>query len=167
MKRIINGKRYDTETARKVAEHNNGGGWRDFRHVEEALYCKRTGEYFLAGSGGPQTRYAERVDQNSWSGGEGIIPLTDTEAREWGEAHMTADEYEAEFGPVEEPESPLPARIRAAREAAGVTQAELAKILGTAQSQIVRYETGQQEPTVSRLQAIAKALKIKPSKLLD
>ena len=61
----------------------------------------------------------------------------------------------------------LPTRIRAAREAAGVTQAELAKILGTAQSQIVRYETCQQEPTVSRLQAIAKALKIKPSQLID
>ena len=58
-------------------------------------------------------------------------------------------------------------RIRTARESASMTQTELAQAIKTTQVMIHRYETGQQEPTVSRLQAIAKALKIKPSKLLD
>lgn len=58
-------------------------------------------------------------------------------------------------------------RIRAAREAASMTQAQLAHASGTTQPQIVRYESGEQEPTVSRLIAIAKALGVKPSALID
>jgi transcriptional regulator with XRE-family HTH domain len=57
--------------------------------------------------------------------------------------------------------------IRTARESADMTQAELAKAVGTTQVMISRYESGEQEPTVSRLIAIAKALKIRPSNLLE
>ena len=58
-------------------------------------------------------------------------------------------------------------RIRTARESASMTQTELAQAVKTTQAMISRYEMGEQEPTVSRLIDIAKALKIKPSKLLD
>ena len=61
----------------------------------------------------------------------------------------------------------LPARIYKAREVAGLTQAELAQAVNTTQAMISRYEIGEQEPTVSRLIDIAKALKIKPSQLID
>lgn len=37
-----------------------------------------------------------------WSGGELITPLTHKEARAWAEEHLTGEEYEAVFGPVEE-----------------------------------------------------------------
>ena len=57
--------------------------------------------------------------------------------------------------------------IRNARESADMTQAELAEAVGTTQAMISRYEWGEQEPTVSRLIDIAKALKIKPSQLID
>ena len=60
MKKIINGKLYNTETAKKLAEYSNDCTWSDFRCLEEALYRKRTGEYFLYGSGGPLTGYAEK-----------------------------------------------------------------------------------------------------------
>ena len=105
MKKIINGKVYDTEKAKQVASYSNAGSWRDFQHYEETLYLKRTGEYFLFGEGGPMTRYARSEGQNSWTGGERIEPLTYAAAKEWAEEHLTASEYESIFGEVEEDDS--------------------------------------------------------------
>lgn len=102
MKKIINGKKYDTETAKLLVSEGNGLGHRDFSYCEETLYQKRTGEFFLYGEGGPMTKYAQRVDMNSWSGGERIIPITDDEARRWAEKHASVDAYERIFGEAEE-----------------------------------------------------------------
>lgn len=101
MKKIINGKRYDTKTAELVgaASYSN---WTDFEHWTEELYKKRTGEYFLYGAGGPMSKYSRSTGTNEWSGGETIIPLTLKEAQEWAQEHLDADEYEAIFGEVEE-----------------------------------------------------------------
>lgn len=97
MKKIINGKVYDTDTARDMGS-DSFGNYGDFSHWTETLYQKRTGEYFLHGEGGPMSRYAETIGQNQWSGGEKIIPLSPAKAREWAEEHLSADEYEAAFG---------------------------------------------------------------------
>ena len=105
MKKIINGKVYDTDTAKELGTWGNPGSWRDFNHMEETLYRKKTGEFFLHGEGGPMTKYARAVEQNSWSGGERIMPMTFAEARAWAEEHLEADEYEAVFGEVTEDES--------------------------------------------------------------
>lgn len=105
MKKIINGKVYDTDTAKELGSWANGGTWRDFTHMEETLYRKKTGEFFLHGEGGPMSRYAEAQGQNSWSGGSRIMPMTFTEARKWAEEHLDGDEYEAIFGTVTEDES--------------------------------------------------------------
>lgn len=104
MKKIINGRRYDTETATVLGEdsYSNCG---DFHFWEESLYQKRTGEFFLHGVGGPASKYAETVGQNQWTGGEKIIPLSFDKAREWAENHLGSDEYEEIFGPVEEDDS--------------------------------------------------------------
>ena len=101
MKRIINGKKYDTDTAREVAVWDNCRDATDFAYVEQHLYRKRTGEYFLYGFGGPHSSYAEHK-HGAWQFGSAITPLTDNKARKWGEAHMDVDAYEAEFGEVEE-----------------------------------------------------------------
>lgn len=102
MKKIINGKLYDTDTARRLGDYDNGGSWSDFGHFEEALYVKKTGEYFLHGEGGPMTRYAVATGTNSWSGGERIMPLTYDEAAAWAEEHLDADAFMEIFGPVPE-----------------------------------------------------------------
>ena len=60
----------------------------------------------------------------------------------------------------------LAARIRDARHAARITQKQLADKLHTSPRQIVKYESGEQEPTVSRLLQIAAALGVEPSELL-
>lgn len=102
MKKIINGRVYDTEKAKELGTYANYGSWSDFSHLEETLYRKKTGEYFLLGEGGPATKYAKPVDVNSWSGGERIMPMSYDEAREWAEKHLDADEYEAIFGEIVE-----------------------------------------------------------------
>lgn len=100
MKRIIDGKRYDTTTAEEVgfAKH---GSRRDFEYYEETLYCKRTGEYFLYGYGHGASRYAKQVC-GDWGPGEDIAPMTYEQARGWAEKNLDADCYEREFGPTSE-----------------------------------------------------------------
>lgn len=125
MKKVIAGKLYDTNTAKELGLDNGGDG---FSHWCERLYQKRTGEFFLHGQGGPMTRYARSIDQNSWSGGEKIIPLSVKNAQKWVEDHLDADEYEKIFGLPEdgvevlhvELPAPLMARIRI--NAAGLQQ---------------------------------------------
>lgn len=101
MKQIINGKKYDTETATEVGSWWNGLSTGDFSNCRETLYRKRTGEYFLYGRGGPMSRYSQSYG-NMTGGGEKIIPLTEAEARKWTEKHLDGDEYEEIFGEVEE-----------------------------------------------------------------
>ena len=101
MKKIINGKRYDTDTATLIgsARYSSPG---DFEHWMEELYRKKTGEFFLYGKGGPMSRYSRSTGQNEWSGGEEIRPLSLKEAQEWAEKYLDADEYEEVFGRIEE-----------------------------------------------------------------
>ena len=102
MKKIINGKKYDTETAKHVGSWSNGYSYSDFEYAKEKLYKNKTGEFFLYGSGGPASKYCEYIDGNTRSGGCDIIPLTENKAKKWAERHLDADRYEEIFGEVEE-----------------------------------------------------------------
>lgn len=87
MRKIVNGKLYDTEKAEKVAWAESECGRRDFRWYDEKLYRTRNGRWFLAGEGGPLSRYRRPAPDGGWIEGDGIIPLTDDEARTWLEEH--------------------------------------------------------------------------------
>lgn len=102
MKKVINGKLYNTDTAKGMGSYENMADVRSFSHFEETLYRKKTGEFFLYGEGGPASKYAERVEQNTWSGGCDIIPLAFETARQWAEDHLDADRYQEIFGEVSE-----------------------------------------------------------------
>ena len=101
MKKIINGRKYDTETAKEVGCWSNGYPCSDFNHCKETLYLKKTGEYFLYGEGGALTQYARSVFGGT-TGGSRIIPMTEESAKEWTMEHLECDECEALFGEVEE-----------------------------------------------------------------
>lgn len=101
MKKIINGRLYNTDTAKEVGSYSNCLGYGDFRFLNESLYRKKTGEFFLYGEGGPMTRYAVR-DGDMWAGGEDITPMSVESAKKWAEEYLSADEYEGIFGPVSE-----------------------------------------------------------------
>ena len=113
MKKIINGKSYDTATAKRI-----GSVWSsteyvtDFNFYCEQLYKKRTGEYFLFGEGNAASKYSKSEGNNTWSGGSAIIPLTYDAAREWAEEHLDADEYESEFGAVDESDETVTVSVR-------------------------------------------------------
>lgn len=102
MKKIINGKKYDTTTAKCMGEWTNNASRSDFNWCSEMLYRKRTGEFFLYGEGGPMTRYAHCYEDGNWGYGKDIIPLSYEDAQKLAEKHLDADEYEAIFGEVEE-----------------------------------------------------------------
>lgn len=102
MKKIINGRKYDTEKATMLGEWSNMSDYRDFNYFCETLYRKRNGEYFLCGEGNAASKYAESMGQNSWSGGWAIMPLSYESAQQWAVDHLEVDEYEAIFGEVSE-----------------------------------------------------------------
>ena len=101
MKKIINGRLYDTETAKELGGDSYSNR-RDFHYWAETLYKKRTGEFFIYGEGGPLSKYAEAVGLNEWSGGERIMPLSYAEAQKWAEEHLDGDTYIEIFGEPEE-----------------------------------------------------------------
>lgn len=93
MKKIIGGRLYDTDTAVLIGYWDNGYGAGDFHKCYEELYQKKNGEFFLYGSGGAMTVYAEPCGGGGWSGGSTIIPFTEAEARIWAEEHLSAEKY--------------------------------------------------------------------------
>lgn len=97
-KKIIDGKRYDTETAEQVASWSNGLSYSDFNHCEEDLYRTKRGNWFTCGSGGPRSSYCRPAGQDSWTGSSNIIrALSPAEAREWLENHNETDALERFF----------------------------------------------------------------------
>ena len=102
MKKVINNRLYNTETATCVGTFDNGYEDNDFKAVTEQLYRKKTGEFFLYGWGGAMTNYAERCGSNSWGSGEAINPLSIEQAKEWAEEHLSGDKYIEIFGEVQE-----------------------------------------------------------------
>lgn len=102
MKKIIKGKKYDTETAEEIAEYWNGFSISDCRYVKEYLYKKKNGDFFLCGEGSPMTKYSRSVDYNSSIGGEKIILLSIEDAKEWAEENLSIELYEFHFGTCEE-----------------------------------------------------------------
>ena len=101
MKKIVNGRVYNTETAQEICgyQYSNPS---DFNYCREALYKTKKGAYFICGEGGPRSKYGHSVEPNCVSGGEGIRVLAEDEAREFTEKHGTVDDYVAAFGEPEE-----------------------------------------------------------------
>lgn len=103
MKKILNGVRYDTKKATLIGGYSNIGSGADshsdFRYWEADLYVTpRSGKFFIAGSGGPMSRFSQSAGQNSWSGGEDLVPMSKEEALEWAENYLDAETVEEFFG---------------------------------------------------------------------
>ena len=101
MRRIVDGKRYDTETAQKIGEASSGN-YGDFRYWSETLYKTKKGAYFIAGEGGAASRWGKSSGNVSW-GDEGIIALTPEEALAWCSEYLDdAEQYEGFFDGIED-----------------------------------------------------------------
>jgi hypothetical protein len=100
MKKIVNGVRFDTEKAIEIGSESYGYGG-DFRQWEATLYVTpKSRRYFLAGSGGPMSRFAQSAGQNEWTGGSDLIPMSQSEALEWAEQNLQSEDFEDHFADV-------------------------------------------------------------------
>ena len=102
MKRVINGKRYDTDTAQRIAGAESSCNYGDFRYWSEDLYRTKNGAWFVAGEGGALSRWSEACGSNGRCGSSGILPMSADEAREWCEANdVNADVIAEHFEVVD------------------------------------------------------------------
>lgn len=101
MKAIIKSKLYDTRTAKFIGDYDNSKMGSDLFYYEENLYKKKTGEFFIYAIGGAGSAVAEQTD-GLYVDGSKIYPITEEEAKEWVELHLSADTYIELFGPVSE-----------------------------------------------------------------
>ena len=80
MKRIINGKAFDTETAMHVCELHCTAYRNDFAYHDTALYRSPKGQFFVAGSGNAASMWATNFGSTRGPG-EGMRLVDDDEAR--------------------------------------------------------------------------------------
>lgn len=97
VKRIIDGKLYDTKQATLIAESRYEGA-SDDEHYKEALYRNDYGVLFLAAEGGVESFYAALLQDGKPTRGTDVIPVTATEALRWLEDHDHLEEIETLFG---------------------------------------------------------------------
>lgn len=95
--RVIEGKRYNTNTARHITEILYVAGRSDFRWEETDLFLTPKGAWFLAGRGGAMSRWAER-EGTGWTDGEGIQPISAATAQRLLEQCNEIDLLEQYFG---------------------------------------------------------------------
>jgi hypothetical protein len=92
MRQVIDGRIYDTDKAESIWDRRHLGP-SDSHYLEEAIYRTPRGRWFLAGKGGPMSKYAEF----SWKknphrqSGSGIKTLSKDAALAWMETHAPAD----------------------------------------------------------------------------
>ena len=97
MKKIIEGKMYSTKTAIEICEQSASCPTNDFNYFEEILYRTKKGSWFLAGNGHGNSKYSKRIDNHTRGAGEGLIPLTEEEARDYLERYNETDLLEQYF----------------------------------------------------------------------
>lgn len=136
MKKIINGKLYDTSTAKKVGEYEPSPYRSDFHFFCETLYQKKTGEFFLHGEGNAASKYSRSCGQNEWCGSEKIMPMTFKEAQEWAEEHLDGEDYCEIFGEPDEEAEDVLLGIRVSAAAAAKLK-RIASETGKPQNRIV------------------------------
>ncbi len=97
MKRIIDGKVYNTETAELVLSWDNRRAVNDFKRREKDLYLTKKGNWFIYHYGGPMTDMAVGVGNNAYGGSENIEPITPENAFRFLCSHGGAVEAEKYF----------------------------------------------------------------------
>ena len=80
MRKIVDGKLYDTEIAKLITGWNKGEG---YFYISECLYRTRKGTFFLECYGGACTKYKESVINNGWTDGSLLKVLSEEETIDW------------------------------------------------------------------------------------
>ena len=86
MIKIIDGKRYNTDTAEEIFKWTNGK-FGNFEYREKTLFRTKKGNWFIYHYGGPLTDMAIPAEFNSWSSSEDIEPISDEDAYDFLEKY--------------------------------------------------------------------------------
>ena len=98
MKKVIDGKLYNTQTAELIAEHESPRYYRsDFGWYIDRLYKTKRGAWFIEGEGHAASHWSRSCGQNCSGPGSGLKPITNEEARNWLEYHGEIDLLEKYF----------------------------------------------------------------------
>ena len=97
MKKVIDGKVYNTETAELVHDWNNGRFPNDFKFREKQLYRTKKGNWFIKHLGGAMTDMAVSVGNNATGGSSDIEPISSKDAMKFLETHGGEEALEKYF----------------------------------------------------------------------
>ena len=99
MKRVIDGKLYDTDTAEMI-DSDGYDNDDDFNACYEELYKTKSGRFFLMGTG-YRRPYCVVNPGGGCSYGRKIVAIEQEEAQRWMEDHSSAATYAQVFGEPE------------------------------------------------------------------
>lgn len=97
MKKTVEGKTYNTATAKLIGEWRNTLTVRNSNWCHEILFQTTEEEYFIWGCGGSLSAYRSGNSRSPGSKAD-ITPLSRQEAKEWAQAHIKHELYVKEFG---------------------------------------------------------------------
>ena len=89
--KVVDGLRYDTETAVEICSFSSSVGVSDFKYERTTLFKTKNGRFFVAGHGGPRSRWSRSEGHNGTTSGEGLEPVSVAEAQRFAEEHADAD----------------------------------------------------------------------------
>lgn len=134
MRKILNNKVYDSDTAKLVCRYENNKSRNVEENYIEDLYRKKNGELFIHGKGGVKSPYAR----------EKIIPMTIGEATFWGRSALTPEAFKSIFKPLEG--GSVPGIVRTLRAKTGLTQQGFSDEYGIPKRTISNWEAGVNTP---------------------
>ncbi len=85
-------KRYNLETAQLIGSCSSDLPRSDSSYYEERLYQQDTGEFFLVGRGGPNTKYGRAYEDGSARGGGRTFSISIADAKDWIEKNQDGSE---------------------------------------------------------------------------
>jgi len=96
MRAVINGKVYDTSTAKEIHKIKRypKDSW---HHYSETLYRTRRGNWFLYGEGLPASKYATRSETGDYTSGERIDVFSASQAFHFLESHGDVESLKLYF----------------------------------------------------------------------
>lgn len=86
MKKIVNGKLYDVDTAERIHEWDNGYQCNDAHYVSKDLYRTQKGNWFIVVFGGPLSEFGNKCG-NNYHSDQYIQALDASDVVEWLEKH--------------------------------------------------------------------------------
>lgn len=101
MKEIIDGQLFDTDAddVQTIVTYTPVADRGDFNFLREELCKTASGQYFIAGEGGPMTDYRKRVGSGEYAGSSEIRPVSEDEAFRWMQSNgIDAETILDEFG---------------------------------------------------------------------